>query len=485
MVETAPAPAPRSACGCPSTSRASPRVEALQPVAGLVRPTRPIVVIRTCDELRARLHDGPCLRVLAVDDELPALEDLAYLLRADRTDRRGRDGPGRRRRAALPGPGARRGRPRRGLPRHPDARPGRAGAGPGARPVRATRPQVVFVTAYEEHAVDAFEIKAMDYLLKPVRAERLAEAVRRVCAPSRCVRQAGAGQAWAGGETAEDETIPVELGGVTRFVAAAEVRYVEAQGDYARLHTADGSHLVRIPLATLEERWADAGFVRIHRSHLVALRHIDEMRMESGRVSVRGRRRASAGEPPVTPASCATGWSAGRKHGLNPAPTGQAARPGTASAVSAHGDTASAVSVTGRTAGTARHDRAARRRVVVTSPDPRHPATRGYAVRHEIDEQTRLGEVYMRSLMRAQLRLGAVRLRRSRAAARRPAAAVRAGAGAAARCRCSGIDAALAAARRAGLPGPGRRRLGSTSGRPSATSGTSPTWSSARDDARA
>ena len=85
----------------------------------------------------------------------------------------------------------------------------------------------------------------------------------------------------------EDETIAVELGGVTRFVQRSQVRYVEAHGDYARLHTATSSHLVRIPLTTLEERWATAGFVRIHRSTLVALPHVDEIRVDGGRCAVR------------------------------------------------------------------------------------------------------------------------------------------------------------------------------------------------------
>src|SRR5690606_30425896 len=134
-------------------------------------------------------------------------------------------------------------------------------------------PKIVFVTAYDEHAVDAFELKAEDYLLKPVRPERLAEAIRRVCG-SRTQPAEGPPQV---------DTIPVELGGVTRFVASTEVRYVEAQGDYARLHTANGSHLVRIPLATLEERWASAGFIRVHRSHLVSIKHIEELHIDSGR----------------------------------------------------------------------------------------------------------------------------------------------------------------------------------------------------------
>jgi len=136
-------------------------------------------------------------------------------------------------------------------------------------------PPVVFVTAHEQHAVEAFDLRAVDYVLKPVRAERLAEAVRRVVEGS--------------GRPAEpaDEQIPVERGGVTRFVNRSDIRYVEAQGDYARLHTADDSHLLRAPLTQLEEQWGPAGFVRIHRSLLVSLAHVEEVRMHNGRCTVR------------------------------------------------------------------------------------------------------------------------------------------------------------------------------------------------------
>ncbi len=142
----------------------------------------------------------------------------------------------------------------------------------------ATRPAVVFVTAHDQHAVDAFAIDASDYVMKPVRPERLAEAVRRVVASV---------QASVSEPKEEDETIPVELGGVTRFVARSEIRYVRAHGDFARLHTETGSHLVRIPLNTHEERWAAADFVRIHRSILVSLRHVTQVRMDHGRATVR------------------------------------------------------------------------------------------------------------------------------------------------------------------------------------------------------
>jgi DNA-binding LytR/AlgR family response regulator len=112
--------------------------------------------------------------------------------------------------------------------------------------------------------------------MKPVRPERLAEAVRRVVSATAAAEL---------GEV-DDETIPVELAGVIRFVSRSQVRFVEAHGDYARLHTSTGSHLVRTSLSTLEQRWAAAGFVRIHRSTLVSLAHVDEVRVADGRCSV-------------------------------------------------------------------------------------------------------------------------------------------------------------------------------------------------------
>src|SRR5690349_16584059 len=89
-----------------------------------------------------------------------------------------------------------------------------------------TPPQVVFVTAHEQHAVEAFDVHAVDYVLKPVRAERLAEAVRRVVG--------------AEPRPAQDTQVAVERGGVTRFVSRSDITHVEAHGDYARLHTPDG-----------------------------------------------------------------------------------------------------------------------------------------------------------------------------------------------------------------------------------------------------
>ncbi|MGH3504555.1 MAG: LytR/AlgR family response regulator transcription factor [Nocardioidaceae bacterium] len=137
-------------------------------------------------------------------------------------------------------------------------------------------PAIVFVTAHEEHAVEAFEINAVDYLLKPVRQDRVSESVRRVVdarsAPSTAPE--------------DDETIAVERGGVTRFIRRSDIRYVESHGDYVRLHTTEDSHLLRVPLATLEEQWHQAGFVRIHRQCLVAIDHVSEVRQDGNHCTV-------------------------------------------------------------------------------------------------------------------------------------------------------------------------------------------------------
>lgn len=236
------------------------------------------------------------LIALVVDDELPALSDLEYLLERDeRIAEVITASSGTEALQVLDG-------------RDVDvvfsdiSMPGLDGMALARVISRfAVRPQIVFVTAHDQHAVDAFALAATDYVMKPVRTERLSEAVRRVvrtrnelASPATSPPgttpgpggRPGQNQPPAPPSPPEDETIPVELGGVTRFITRNQIRYAQAHGDYARLHTETGSHLVRVPLSVLEERWAEHGFVRIHRSTLVALPHVSEVRMDHGRCSV-------------------------------------------------------------------------------------------------------------------------------------------------------------------------------------------------------
>jgi DNA-binding LytR/AlgR family response regulator len=94
-------------------------------------------------------------------------------------------------------------------------------------------------------------------------------------------------------DTSQD-VIPVELAGVTQLVRRDTVGWVEAEGDYARLHTSTGSHLVRIPLSVLEERWSSRGFARVHRSYLVALTMVTGLRTSSAGTMVRLRANGSS-----------------------------------------------------------------------------------------------------------------------------------------------------------------------------------------------
>lgn len=215
------------------------------------------------------VREPGALRALAVDDEPPALDELAFLLGRD--ERVGEVRTCSTATEAL-------------LVLQSEsfdvvlldvAMPGLTGL-ELASVLRQFRhqPAVVFVTAHQHHAVEAFDLNAVDYLLKPVHESRMREAIRRVVE--------GGGPP----PDEDDEQIPVELAGVTRFVRRSEVRYATAHGDYVRLHTNEGSPLVRLALGALEQRWADAGFVRIHRSVLVALSHVDEVRLNSGQSSV-------------------------------------------------------------------------------------------------------------------------------------------------------------------------------------------------------
>ena len=281
------------------------------------------------------------LRVLAVDDEAPALADLVFELRAhpsigevvavaDATEALRAVRIGDFDAVFL------------------DVRmPGLDGL-ELARVLQQFRlsPIVVFVTAYDAHAVDAFEIAAADYLLKPVRRERLNEAMRRVCTAvalrddreqdrnvgldpetsitdSRSDPSTPRSDVFVGASASapasplssavnpaaslatalatsppevpaaiENEKISVESGGRIRVIARRDVLYVAASGDYVRLFLAESSVLYRSAISALEQRWGPVGFVRIHRGYLVNLRHVDEVRVEPGRgymVAIGGR----------------------------------------------------------------------------------------------------------------------------------------------------------------------------------------------------
>lgn len=139
-------------------------------------------------------------------------------------------------------------------------------------------PELVFVTAHDGRAAEAYGLDAVDYVLKPVSAARVGEVLRRLER-----RLAGRGAVQDAVESDDLAVIPVESNGSTRFLMRRDVLYAEAHGDYVRLQARgrdQGMHTVRMPLTALEERWSSAGFLRIHRSYLVALHAVTELRKD-------------------------------------------------------------------------------------------------------------------------------------------------------------------------------------------------------------
>jgi two-component system, LytTR family, response regulator len=144
----------------------------------------------------------------------------------------------------------------------------------------AHRPVVVFVTAHDEHAIRAFEVHAADYLLKPVTAARLREAVRRAVerVRSAAARTEGAraidevlshSLARAPETPANGARIPVRRADGVGLVSVAEIDWVEADGDHLRLHAGRAVHTLRETMAELEARLRGFRFVRVHRSAIV------------------------------------------------------------------------------------------------------------------------------------------------------------------------------------------------------------------------
>ena len=139
----------------------------------------------------------------------------------------------------------------------------------------APGPAVVFCTAYDEFALRAFEVHAVDYLLKPFGRERLAEALARVHArrgmqgpqPAALATAARAPGAFA-------ERIVVRDGAEVHVVAVDDVDFLEAQDDYVAIHAGKSTWLKQQPLSELCESLDPARFVRVHRSHAVALERI-------------------------------------------------------------------------------------------------------------------------------------------------------------------------------------------------------------------
>ncbi|QJE03170.1 response regulator transcription factor [Massilia forsythiae] len=157
--------------------------------------------------------------------------------------------------------------------------PGRSGLAALAALPRDSRPMAILLTAHEGFALQAFELAALDYLLKPIDDERLDEALERAldAFPYRRTSAAAAAAApWL-------RSFSVRAGARTVLVGAAEVERIEADGDYATLHVGTRRYLVRERLHALARRLDPLQFQRVHRSSIVRLDMVAELRALTNR----------------------------------------------------------------------------------------------------------------------------------------------------------------------------------------------------------
>ena len=144
-------------------------------------------------------------------------------------------------------------------------------------------PALIFVTAFDTHAIRAFEVRALDYLLKPFDRERFSSALRRARTQIDAQADGDLGRRLAAlmkdlkRETPRSDRLVVKSGGRLFFLRADEIDWIEAAGNYVRLHVGTQAHLLRETMNAIESRLDPERFFRIHRSRIVNVERIQEM----------------------------------------------------------------------------------------------------------------------------------------------------------------------------------------------------------------
>ncbi|HEY8026333.1 MAG TPA: LytTR family DNA-binding domain-containing protein [Burkholderiaceae bacterium] len=147
-------------------------------------------------------------------------------------------------------------------------------------------PMAILLTAYDSFALRAFELNVIDYLLKPIDDDRFHEALdrARLALPYRLLQTNAAKDAAAAIETQEYlATFTVRIGSRVLFVPVADVEWISADGDYATLHVGTKQYVVREPLQRIAQRLDPAQFVRVHRSTIVRIELVSELRSLANR----------------------------------------------------------------------------------------------------------------------------------------------------------------------------------------------------------
>ena len=233
------------------------------------------------------------MRVLVVDDEAPARDKLRRWLSAQPDiEIAGEAADGLAAAAAIDG-------------LKPDAvfldiqMPGLSGLEVAAQLESDTAPLLVFVTAFDEHAIRAFDLNAVDYLLKPYDRDRLEKTLHRLRERRGAPARTSAVQT-ARAQTRSSERLLVPRGEQLELIEAASIHWLEADDNYVHVHTAATTYMLRRTLADLLSQLGEQRFVRIHKSTAVNLAEVSalsplfkgdhEVRLRSGKVLRLSRR---------------------------------------------------------------------------------------------------------------------------------------------------------------------------------------------------
>ena len=144
-------------------------------------------------------------------------------------------------------------------------------------------PLVIFVTAYDQHALKAFQVRALDYLLKPFDRERFTDALQRARTQIERAETGDLGRRLMAivkdlrRDQPRTERLVVKSGGRLFFLRTDEIDWIEAAGNYVRLHVGPASHLLRETMNAIEARLDPEKFFRIHRSRIVNMERIQEL----------------------------------------------------------------------------------------------------------------------------------------------------------------------------------------------------------------
>jgi len=142
-------------------------------------------------------------------------------------------------------------------------------------------PHVIFTTAYDQYALQAFEIRATDYLLKPFTAERLQMAVQRVREQIELTElSAGRTQKTPKEKNGYTTRLVFKSRGRILFLSVTDIRWIGAEENYVRICAANETHLLRETMTSMEQRLDPHAFLRVHRSSIVNLKYVREVRTE-------------------------------------------------------------------------------------------------------------------------------------------------------------------------------------------------------------